>query len=113
MELKWGTAEPRVTRATPGTPTTEPLSAVQFRFSVPMDLASFSLVDDITNLTGEGVSVPPTGFKWLDSQTLEVTYEPQTVAGVYEATLGPDLVAEDGRPLKGAFTGKFVMGAAG
>jgi hypothetical protein len=36
--------------------------------------------------------VPITGFSWVDSDTLEITFESQSVTGTYEIVIGPEIL---------------------
>ncbi len=96
---------------------TEPVSAVaimdrlRLSFSEPMDSTSFSIADDIVEISGPDRPFYPTGFQWLDPQTLEVYFEPQTEAGKYTVVFGPDIFDLSGNALDR--DGDLILGEVG
>ena len=76
---------------------TTPASNVTLTFSEPMDPNSFSL-NDIQSFTSTAYGAPfnnllnnITGFKWVDSTTLEIDFVPQQGNGNYTMVLGPNI----------------------
>ncbi|MCJ7510365.1 MAG: FG-GAP-like repeat-containing protein, partial [Dehalococcoidia bacterium] len=83
----------------PHRPTVGPVVSIQFHFRRDMDETSFSIAEDIVTFTGPGGAVAATGYQWLDSHTLEVTFGAQAIAGPYEMVIGPAILDVAGNPL--------------
>jgi RHS repeat-associated protein len=83
----------------PHVPTAGPVDAIQFHFHESMDKASFSIAEDIISFTGPEGAVAATGYQWLDSHTLEVTFGAQSIAGPYEMVIGPAILDVAGNPM--------------
>lgn len=96
-------ANPAVVRHTPNSVVSSPANAVQFDFSEPMNTTSFSVASDVISFTGpSGTNLLSqiTGFDWVNSQTLRVTFNTQTAQGAYSMVLGPQILSSDnGSPL--------------
>ena len=71
--------------------TSSPISFVRFNFSRAMHETSFSLAEDIVSFTGPNGNVKASGYNWLNSHTLEVTFESQYTLGEYEMVIGPEI----------------------
>jgi len=67
-----------------------PVASLRLNFDQPMDSTTFSVADDVV-FSGPQGPVTPTGFTWVDGQTLEVTFEPQAAAGHYQMLIGPEI----------------------
>jgi hypothetical protein len=96
-----------------GAASSAPVSAADVHFSTSMDTASFTLPGGIASFTGPGgadLSGAITGFSWLDSQTLRITFTPQTQAGAYVLSLKPSLHAATGTAMDQ--NGNYVPGEA-
>jgi uncharacterized delta-60 repeat protein len=93
---------PFVTAATPtGVLTAGPTSAT-FTFSGAMDTTSFSPAADIDAFTGPGgvdLRSSVTGYTWLSSTSLSVTFVAPTTAGTYAMTIGPAILSTGGQPM--------------
>ena len=76
-----------------------PVSSAIFNFNREMDTASFLPNDDIMKFTGPHGPLVVTGYRWVDSDTLEVTFESQFVAGKYEIVIGPQILDYAGNAL--------------
>jgi len=76
-----------------------PVEAIEIRFSYPMNVASFTLVDDIASFTGPAGPIAPSGFSWLDGRRLQIAFPAQTLAGDYAMVLGPMILDATGFPL--------------
>ena len=87
---------PRVAAHRPVSDQLQPVSAMQFDFSKPIDPASFDPAQDVASFTGPGGSIPVTGHNWVDQDTLEIGFAQQTADGDYELVLGPDLRDDHG-----------------
>ncbi|HUU59189.1 MAG TPA: hypothetical protein VMZ50_06580, partial [Phycisphaerae bacterium] len=77
-------------------------SRIILEFSEPMDLAGFSVADDVVSFTGPGgadLRNQISGFAWLDPFTLEIDFQPQSRDGGYELVLGPQITDAGGEPL--------------
>ena len=74
-----------------------------FRFSEPMDPASFAPAEDVVSFTGPGgtdLRGQLTGFTWMSATQLQVRFTAQAAPGPYTLVLGPAILrASDGRPL--------------
>ena len=106
--MPFGIVAPRVVTHIPGGTATPPVSSVRFQFDQSMDTSSFSLTDDIVSFTGPGGALSPTGYRWIGSDTLEVTIDPQYGQGVYQTVLGPGILGRTGNALDQ--DGDFVLG---
>lgn len=76
-----------------------PIDNVRFTFSRTMDTSSFSLQEDIVSFTGPNGPIVASGFRWVDSTTLEVSFPPQTTVGGYQMVLSPQILNVLGNPL--------------
>ncbi len=92
-------AKPRITEHAPSGRTIGPLTSTRVEFSEAMDQGSFSLADDVGSFTGPLGDIIPTGFEWVDADTLEITFDPQWAWGAYAMVLGPQILDLDGNPL--------------
>ncbi|MRR35145.1 hypothetical protein EG829_10730, partial [bacterium] len=75
------------------------VSAVQLHFNTPMDQSSFALPDDLLSFTGPQGTLTATGFRWINELTLEVSFDPQSLAGHYQLLFGPNILDSQGNPL--------------
>jgi hypothetical protein len=91
-------APPRIVHQTPNDFVPAPVSTLAFTFTRPMDQTSFSL-SDILAFTGPGGALTATGYTWLDSRTLQVSFASQSTLGAYNMVLGPNLVDVGGNLL--------------
>jgi len=82
---------PRVVGHTPAGNAPPPVNSIRFEFDCTMDETSFSLADDIVGFIGPDGSVTPTGYSWVDTHTLEVTFDPQWSVGDYQMLIGPQI----------------------
>ncbi|MCY2996049.1 MAG: Ig-like domain-containing protein, partial [Planctomycetota bacterium] len=75
------------------------VSSLQFNFSRPMDTTSFSPSADIVDFMGPvgDLKNQVTGYSWLDTHTLQVTFAAQTVPGPYRMLIGPTIVDASGQ----------------
>ena len=92
---------PAVTGHTPCTPVGPDQSTLTFDFDEPMDATSFSIADDVVSFTGPGgqsLVNTITAFDWLDSDTLEVQFQPQSAIGTYEMVIGPNITDDAVNP---------------
>jgi hypothetical protein len=67
-----------------------------------MNTTSFSLASGVDNFTGPGGNLMSqlTGFSWLDSTHLQVTFNTQTTTGNYALVIGPSILrASDNAPM--------------
>ena len=87
-------AGPFVTAFAPDTIVPAPLSSVNVTFSEPVDLATFT-VDDVALAGPDGV-IPITGITYDGTLTYTLAFEPQTTAGTYTISVGPDLADAGG-----------------
>jgi hypothetical protein len=76
-----------------------PIGSVCLNFDHSMDQGSFSLTDDIVSFVGPTGSIAPQGYHWIDSKTLEITFEPQEIAGLYRLVIGPQILNNSGNPI--------------
>jgi len=70
----------------------------QFHFPSAMDSGSFSDKDDIVSFWGPQGVLPATG-SWVDSRTLEVSFDPQSADGIYQMVIGPNILNAAGHPM--------------
>ena len=75
-----------------------PLAHLDLTFSSAMDQTSFSL-DDIQALTGPNGAISPTGYDWLDDQTLRVMFQPVGTDGTVSITIGTEVFSQSGDAL--------------
>ncbi|MBI5760356.1 MAG: carboxypeptidase regulatory-like domain-containing protein, partial [Planctomycetales bacterium] len=87
----WKIVPPRIVRQSLPNFVPAPVNHVDFTFDRPMDQQSFVPADDIVSFTGPGGNISATGFTWTDSRTLQVSFGSQTVLGLYEMVLGPNI----------------------
>jgi hypothetical protein len=90
---------PRIIDHTPGGVVTGPVDSLCLSFDQPMDQSSFSFAQDIFSFAGPRGAVVPTGYNWIDAQTLEVTFEPLTSTGEYRMVIGPQILNLTGNAL--------------
>ena len=97
-----GPAGASVVSSTPNGTLNPPVSSITFAFSEAMNTSSFSLsggVDSFTGRTGSLIS-QLTGFTWVDSTHLQVTFNAQQAAGAYTMVIGPNILrASDNHPM--------------
>lgn len=91
--------DPVVLSTTPsGTVVASP-SSITFRFSEPLNPASFSVVDDVVSFNGPGgVNLLPeiTGHSFTNANSrLVVNFNPQAAVGTYTMTIGPNILSAD------------------
>ncbi len=84
------------------------LESLQLSFNYVMDQSSFSIAEDIVSFSGPQGTIEPKGYSWLDSHTLEVTFDPLIVSGNYEMVVGPNIINLEGDALD--IDGDFVPG---
>ncbi|MCY2992548.1 MAG: hypothetical protein NTY19_32405, partial [Planctomycetota bacterium] len=90
---------PRVLQSRPAGTVGGPVTAVQFDFSVAMDPQSFAWNDDLVSFTGPAGTPAVTDFRWLDGDTLELSFAQQITPGLYQLVLGPSILSTGGIPL--------------
>ena len=90
---------PRIIDHTPGGVVTGSVDSICLNFDRPMDKNSFSLAQDILSFTGPQGAIVPTGYTWIDGQTLEVTFKPLTSTGEYRMVIGPQILDSIGNAL--------------
>ena len=95
------TEGPRVTAQNPSGTVPAPQSSLQFDFNEPMNTASFAPADDVVGFTGPGgdLTAQITGFSWLDSDSLRITFNAQSTPGAYQMIIGPDIEDLTGNPM--------------
>jgi subtilisin family serine protease len=100
VTLSGSTPTTQIVSSTPAGQTIAPVSAVTFAFNSTMDTTSFSLAD-VAAFTGPAGSIISqlTGYNWVDSKTLQVQFNPQTVPGAYHLVLGPNILNSYGQAL--------------
>lgn len=79
--------------------TAGPVDAIQLYFSNEMNPDSFSVQEDIVSFTGPQEPLTVDGYAWLDTRTLEITFAPQSTAGIYEMVIGPQVLDAMGNPM--------------
>ncbi len=91
----------RVTSHTPSGNVVGTQSSITLSFNVPMNTGTFAIGDDINSFTGTAGDLLSTitGYQWLDSQTLEIQFASQSLAGSYSLSLGPNLADTTGNLL--------------
>lgn len=120
-------AFPKVISAAPSDRVAPPISSVEFAFTEPMNIGSFSIAD-IVSFTGPGGNLLPalTGITALNGGTLfRVNFAAQVAEGNYSIVIGPNITAADdnatmdqdgdGIPnevVDDRFTLNFVVGSA-
>ncbi|NLE39155.1 MAG: hypothetical protein GX621_14120, partial [Pirellulaceae bacterium] len=75
------------------------ISMLTFYFPDGMDIASFDIADDVVRFEGPEEPLSVTGYSWIDTKTLELTFATQTTVGVYALVIEPNILDADGRPL--------------
>lgn len=85
-------APPWITGHEPNLGVVAPVQSIRVAFDRPMDTQSFSLADDVVAFEGPDGAMVPTGYAWLDAQTLEIRFAPQSAPGQYALTLGPAIL---------------------
>lgn len=93
---------PRVTSSTPTGDASPGVSFVEVNFSEAMDQGSFSVAADVASFSGPSGNLlgSVSGFSWVDGNTLRINFAPQSQAGAYSLSLGPQILAADnGEPL--------------
>ena len=68
------------------------VDSIRFSFNRSMDETSFSLADDILSFTGPQGPINVTGYSWIGPDTLELTFKQQSIAGIYEMVIGPEIL---------------------
>ncbi|HVT88475.1 MAG TPA: M36 family metallopeptidase [Tepidisphaeraceae bacterium] len=94
-----GLLAPMVVSQSPSTVSTTPISSLDLTFSKAMNLASFDMIADINSFTGPGgvdLKSQITGFSWTNSNsTLHLTFNAQSLNGLYTLSIGPQILAGD------------------
>jgi len=90
---------PIVVAHTPSRFAGKPVDSVRFNFNLPMDETSFSIAEDIVSFTGPEGTLAAAGHTWIDTDTLEVAFNPQSTTGVYEMVIGPEILDAYGNPM--------------
>ncbi|MHC4403225.1 MAG: carboxypeptidase regulatory-like domain-containing protein, partial [Planctomycetota bacterium] len=85
-------AAPRVLEHAPSGYVTAPVQRVQFMFDQDMEPASFLPEDDVVSFVGPNGSIAVTDHRWIDAQTLELSFDQQNAAGTYEIVIGPQIL---------------------
>jgi hypothetical protein len=78
-------SDPIVLAQIPRAPTPLPVSFMEFKFSEPMNPGSFSVGSDVVSFTSpDGADLKPqiTTGVWVDSQTLRISFAPQSAASI-------------------------------
>jgi hypothetical protein len=103
--------KPVVVSSTPTGVSTSQVSSVTFTFSESMDTTSFSVAADVDSFVGPGgasVLSSITGFSWTNSTTLRVNFSATTAQGLYQMTIGPQILsAADDAPMSQSYTAAF------
>ncbi|MDB5336913.1 MAG: hypothetical protein JWN70_2532, partial [Planctomycetaceae bacterium] len=86
----WTIVPPRIVSQSPEDYVPAPLNHFNLTFDRPMDQDSFDL-SDVASFHGPNGDLTATGFSWLDPQTLQITFSPQTTLGTYDLVLGPHI----------------------
>ncbi len=84
------TPGPRVTAATPSGSVSGPIDQVELTFNEPIQPSSFTTAS-VDALTGPAGAITPTAVTEVDSTHYEVTFAPQSAAGAYVLTVGPNI----------------------
>jgi len=85
--------------------TAQQLSEFEVRFSAPVDPSTLSVAD--FRVVGPDGPVDPAGFTLmtLGEDRYRLSFPEQTLAGVYQVEVGPDILGSEGQPmLAGAYT---------
>ncbi|MBC8353961.1 MAG: right-handed parallel beta-helix repeat-containing protein [Planctomycetes bacterium] len=90
---------PRPTRHWPRGEVTRAHSTVEFTFREEMDTTSFDPATDVLSFTGPDGSIAVTGFRWLNSNRVVISYPEQGKAGDYSLVLGPAVLNTNGDTL--------------
>jgi hypothetical protein len=91
-------AGPEVVTYTPKGVQTAAVSTVNVTFNQSMDTTSFALTD-ITSFQGPGgtdLTGAITGFSWPNNRQLQVTFAPQSGAGIYAMAIGSNIKSAGG-----------------
>ncbi len=92
---------PQIVAQTPVGGVSSSTNQATVTFRDPMNTSSFSLAD-IVSFTGPNnadLSASITGFTWLDSTHLQISFAAQTTPGLYALTLAPSILDSQGRSL--------------
>jgi len=84
---------------TPFAPTPGPVDTIRFHFPSEMQATTFSIAEDITRFTGPEGPLTATGFNWIDSRTLDVTFDAQCRPGAYQMVVGPEILNLGGQAM--------------
>src|SRR6185503_2369697 len=91
--------DPSVTASAPSLTQGTSLSSVQFTFSKAMNTSSFDVASDVNSFTSPGavdLLAQITGSSWNAGGTvLTVSFNPQSADGVYQMSIGPNILAAD------------------
>ncbi|HUU46391.1 MAG TPA: hypothetical protein VM118_11735, partial [Acidobacteriota bacterium] len=82
----------KVVGHTPSGYVTAPVQRMQFTFDQPMEQISFSPEEDVVSFNGPNGPIAITDHRWIDSQTLELSFDQQNTSGEYELVLGPQVL---------------------
>jgi hypothetical protein len=102
LQLSLDSAGPQVLESLPPARVARGQSTVEFRFSEPMDTASFTLAEDLAQFRGpDGSDLRGalTGYTWAGSQVLRIAFTPQNAYGTYTLILGPGIADASGNEL--------------
>src|SRR5262249_47505525 len=92
---------PRIVGVTPNASGTSPVSSLRVTFSEGIDPSTFTLAD-ITSFTGPNGSLTVTGVSEVansDDRQFDLSFAPQSTAGTYTLTFGPDIRDWSGNPM--------------
>jgi hypothetical protein len=90
---------PRVISSSFSIVRTFPFESIELDFNHPMDQSSFSPAEDIESLNGPEGPIEIKGYRWVDSDTLELTFDPQWATGIYRLAIGPQILDVAGNPM--------------
>ena len=87
----WTILPPRIVAQSAQEFTPAPIDHLDLIFDRPMDPSSFALADDFISFTGPNGAVAVTDFDWINTHTLRLLFDVQTILGPYELILGPNI----------------------
>lgn len=90
---------PRVVAQRPAGATVGPVSPLQLDFNRPMDPASFLPAADVLSFSGPGGTLAVSGFRWIDADTLELSFAELRAPGAYQLVIGPNVSTPAGSRL--------------
>lgn len=93
------TSAPHVVRHSPTGVIAGTVTSVVVDFDNLMDRTSFSIAEDVVRFQGPIEPIVVSSFQWLDDDSLQLNFDPQSSLGNYELVLGPQILDVNGRPM--------------